>query len=176
MNVSDLKITEILDMLFNKIKEMLNLTDLTQMDIKNITGTILISFTIASVILFVLWLLRAIGLYKMAKNKGDKYAFLAFIPYFCLYTQGKIVGKTNLFGIDVEHTELVLPLLSISSMLPFSKTLALFLLFISYFALLYKIYKLKIPNFAIILLILSIILPILQPFILFFIRNKEDVK
>ena len=52
MNVSDLKITEILDMLFNKIKEMLNLTDLTQMDIKNITGTILISFTIASIILF----------------------------------------------------------------------------------------------------------------------------
>lgn len=176
MDVSNLKITEILDMLFNKVKEILNLTDFTKMDLKNITGTILLSFTVASIIFFILWLLKAIGLYKMSKKKGDKYAFLAFIPYFCLYTQGKIVGKTTLFGIRIEHTELVLPLLIVSSMLPFSKPLSLFLLLICYLAILYKIYKLKIPNFAIVLLILSIILPITQPFILFFIRNKEDVK
>ncbi|MDD3303432.1 MAG: hypothetical protein PHP54_00770 [Clostridia bacterium] len=174
MNISELKITEILDMLLTKIKDVLHLTDFTQIDLKNLTSAILISFTITSIIFFVLWLLRAIGLYKMSKKKGDSYAFLAFIPYFCLYIQGKIVGKTRLFGIEIEHTELVLPLMIISTMLPFGKPIALLLFFISYFAILYRLYSLKVPNFAILLLILSILLPFLQPFILFTIRNKED--
>lgn len=176
MEVSNLSLNEIIDIFFNKIKELLNLTDFTQIDIKNITSTILLTLTVTLIVFFTLWLLRAIGLYKMARKKGDKYAFLAFIPYFCLYTQGKIIGKTTLFGIRVEHTELILPLLIISCMLPFSKPISLILLLTCYLATLYKIYKLKSPSFATILLLLSIILPIVQPFILFFIRNKEDVK
>jgi hypothetical protein len=109
----------------------------------------------------------------MARNRNDKYAFLAFIPYACLYTEGSIVGKTKLFGIEIEHTELVLPILLISTLFPFTCSISYFLLILSYYGILYRIYQQQVPNSAIVLIILSILFPILQPFFIFFIRNKN---
>ena len=43
----------------------------------------------------VLWLIRAIGLYKMAKKENDKYAFLAFVPYGGLFVMGRIIRKNK---------------------------------------------------------------------------------
>lgn len=172
MNISDLHLTDILNMLYQKVMELLNLG---KIDISKITSTFLIGIGIIFTTTFILWIFRAIGLYKMAKNNGDKYAFLAFIPGFCFYTQGKIVSNTKIFGIQIEHAEFLLPFLLLSMMfIPITKPLVFILFTLFYLALLYRIYQQQVPNFAIILLILSIFIPFLQPFILFFIGNSNS--
>lgn len=121
---------------------------------------------------FVLWLLRAIALYSMANKKGDKLAFLAFIPYACLFVTGRIVGKTRLFGIDIDKPEYLLPLLLASMYLPFAGVLSSILFIFFYYGLLYKLYKQKWEGFAVVAIILSIFIPILQPLFLFYIKSK----
>lgn len=165
-------ISNFVSMIIDKINEILKMAHIDQIDFAALTSTLVAGFFIVTSIMFILWLLKAIGLYTMAKKNNDDYAFLAFIPYFNLYTKGGIVNNTTIFGIELKHAGLLLPLLLIATMLPFTKSIAMLLFFIFYFAILYRIYQSKVPNFAIILLIVSIIIPIAEPFILFFIRNK----
>ena len=120
---------------------------------------------------FSLWLLRSIGIYKMAKNNGDKLAFIAFIPYGCLFVMGRIIGKARLFGIDIEYPEYILPALLITMALPFTSSLSTILFVLFYYGILYKIYKLKWKGFAVVSTIISIFVPFVQPFFLFFIKN-----
>ena len=132
-------------------------------------GAVLIFIILSA---FTLWLLRAIGLYIMAKKKGDKFAYLAFIPYACLFVTGRIVGKTKLFGIEIDYPEYILPLLILSMFLPFTTTLASILFTLFYYGLLFRLYQEKWRGFATVATILSIFIPILQPFFIFCIRNK----
>ncbi len=53
----------------------------------------------AGAALFALCLiLGGFGLYKMAKNKGKKYRFLAFIPFANTFYAGYVAGETRVFG------------------------------------------------------------------------------
>lgn len=154
--------------------EKIDLSEISNINFSEITSTLIYIALALITSAFLLWLLKAIGLYTMARKNGDEYAFLAFIPYGCLYTKGKIIGKTKLFGIEISHPEWILPLLLVAKMLPFGKMISMFLFTIFYYGILYRIYQKQTPNFAIILLILSIIIPFTQPFILFFIRNADS--
>ncbi len=174
MEMSNLGLMDMLEMTFKKILEMLNINNLNNIDFSKLTSQILsITFLVIVAIIF-LWLIKAIGLYTMAKNSGDKYAFLAFIPYGCLYTKGAIVGNTKLYGIEINNTAILLPLLVLCMFLPFTKCLISMLFILAYFGVLYRLYQKQVPNYATVLLIFSIILPILQPFFIFFIRNAKN--
>lgn len=170
------------DFLNKKIAEFLKLPDgqtLENLDWSNIGNIISIIsgiFITVSLTVFVLWLIRAIGLYIMSKNRGDKLAFFGFIPYACLYTMGKIVGRTKIFGIEISHPEYILPLIVISMQLPFAAPIGLFLFVLVYNTLLYRIYQEQCRNFAVILTVFSFFLPFIQPFIIFLIRNKKSDK
>ncbi len=52
------------------------------------------------------YLLRAFGLYRMAKNQGLKHKALAFIPFANTYCMDKLVGECNFFGQKLKRVGL----------------------------------------------------------------------
>lgn len=172
------KLNDLLSTIMDKISELLNAPNseqVMQIDWSSITailGTISIILILAIVIAFSLYLIKSIGLYTMVKKEGKDFAWLAFVPFGCLFTYGLITGKTKIFGVEVDHPEFLLPALMLTSCLPFVGCIGTILFILTYFAMLYKVYQTRTPNFAVVLLILSIIIPILSPITLFAIRNK----
>ena len=172
------KINEFFDMLITKASELLNaptsseIMNIDWSNIASIIGTISIFLVLAIIFVITLYFLRSIGLYEMAKQKNIKYAWLAFIPFGCLYIYGAILKKTNIFGIEIDNAGFLLPALLISSWLPYVGCFSSILFIIAKIALLYRLYQEKVPNFATVLIILSIFIPVLIPIIIFAIRKK----
>lgn len=172
------KLNEIVSTIVDKISELLNTPTAQEMQkidwssITAILGTISIVLILTVVFLISLYLLKSIGLYTMAKKEGKDFAWLAFVPFGCLFTYGYITGKTKIFGIEIDHPEFVLPVLLVSSCLPYVGPIGTILFIFAYFAMLYRVYQSRTPNFAVVLLILSIVVPIISPIVLFAIRNK----
>ena len=172
------QLNELISSIMSKASELLNAPtseEIQRIDWSSITAilsTISIILILTVVFLVTIYILKSVGLYTMAKKQGKDFAWLAFVPFGCLFTYGLITGKTKIFGIEIDHSELLLPSLLIASCLPYVGPLATILFVFAYFAMLYKVYQSRTPNFAIVLLILSIIVPILSPIILFSIRNK----
>ena len=172
------KLNELVSTIISKASELLNAPTSEQIgkidwsSITAILGTISIILILTVIFLIALYLLKSIGLYTMAKKEGKSLAWLAFVPFGCLFTYGFITGKTKIFGIEIERAELLLPALLISSCMPFVGCIGTVLFILAYFAMLYRVYQSRTPNFAMVLLILSIFVPIVSPIILFAIRNK----
>ena len=172
------KLNELFNMIMDKAKEILNVPTSNQISnidwssIASIISTISIILIISLIVTLVLYFLRAIALYKMAQDNDRSFAWLAFIPFGCFFIYGIILKKTKLFNIEIDHPELLLPALLLSSFLPYVGPFASILFIICKFGLLYRIYESKVPNFATVLLLLSILVPILPPIILFSIRKK----
>lgn len=172
------KMNDFISTIMNKISELLNVPSSEQLmnidwsSITAILGTISLILIFAIVAAITLYLIKSIGLYTMAKREGKDFAWLAFVPFGCLFTYGLITGKTKIYGIEVDHPEFVLPALMITSCLPLVGCIGSTLFILTYFAFLYRVYQSRTPNFATVLLILSIIIPVLSPIILFAIRNK----
>lgn len=164
------KVIQILKDFFDmpSTQEIKNIDWSSIQDILSTIGTWFIVITFSA---FGLWLIRAIGLYKMARKKEDKFAFFAFIPYGCLFIMGRILGNTKLFGITIDYPEYLLPALLLSTTFPFSATLSTVLFVFFYYGILYKLYKEKWKGFATVATIISIFIPLLQPFFIFFIKN-----
>lgn len=172
------KLNELISLLVQKILELLNAPSSEQImkidwtDISAILGTISIILILTIVSVIALYLLRAIGLYTMSKKEGASFSWLAFVPFGCFFTYGFITGKTKIFGIEIDHAWALLPALIASSWMPYVGCFSSLLFIIVHYAMLYRVYQTKTPNFAAVLLILSIFIPILPPIILFAIRNK----
>ena len=60
------------------------------------------------------YVLIALALMTMAQNKGIEYPWLAWLPVGNMYIVGKIIGKLNVFGIEIENPEMVLPIASLA--------------------------------------------------------------
>ena len=172
------KLNELVTTIVDKAADILNAPTTEQIgridwsSITAILGTISIILILTVVFLIALYLLKSIGLYTMAKREGKDFAWLAFVPFGCLFTYGFITGKTKIFGIEIDHPEFLLPALLVTSCMPFVGCIGTVLFILAYFALVYRVYQSRTPNFAVVLLILSIFVPILSPIILFAIRNK----
>ena len=172
------KLNEFVNIIISKSNEMLNTPSAAEIQkidwssIASILGTISIILILSILFLLALYLLRSIGLYVMSKREGRDFAWLAFVPFGCLFSFGLITGKTKLFGIEIDHAEFLLPSLFLATFVPYVGCLATVLFIISKYAMLYRIYENKAPNFATILTILSILIPFLSPIILFSIRDK----
>ncbi len=173
-----LSLNNIVTKILTKIADILNIPDTETLkninweNIQEAITTIGITLIIALVFLIIMYIFKSIGLYKILKKDGCNLAWLSFVPYGCLYSIGKAVGKTKLYGIEIINPEFLLPALIISNMLPFMCGLSSILFILAFFGLIYRLYQSKTPNFAVVLTILSILLPILIPFFIFAIRKK----
>ena len=172
------RLNEIISTIISKISELLNTPTAEEIkkidwtNIATILGTISIILIITVIFLISLYLLKSIGLYTMAKKEGKDFAWITFIPFGCLFSYGLITGKTKIYGIEIDHPEFLLPSLILSSCLPYVGPLGTILFILAYFGMLYRVYQTRTPNFATVLLILSIVVPVLSPIVLFAIRNK----
>lgn len=172
------KLNELVSSIISKISDLLNAPTAEQIQqinwssITAILGTISLILILTVISLIALYLLKSVGLYVMSKKEDKEFAWLAFVPFGCLFTYGFITGKTKILGIEVDHPEFLLPALMVSSCLPYVGCIGTVLFILAYFAILYRVYQSRTPNFAVVLLILSIIVPLLSPIILFAIRNK----
>ena len=52
----------------------------------------MVAMLLIGIISLASYILRGIGLYTIAKHRGYEYAWLAFIPFFRVYLQGKLSG------------------------------------------------------------------------------------
>lgn len=142
-----------------------------------IIGLILAGGFFLLIIVFVLYLLGAIGLYKLADNKGIDYSFLAFIPILQSYIIGKIIADLEIFNIKVPNPAIALPvapiIASILTPIPVMGLLAIVSVIILNIAALHKLYKIYVGDSATLYTVLSVVLPFLQPILIFTIRNKQ---
>lgn len=53
-----------------------------------------------------LFVLQGVGLYKMAKNRGMKNKWLAFMPFASVWYTGKLAGTCNVFGRKMKRAGL----------------------------------------------------------------------
>lgn len=64
---------------------------------------VLIAIIVAIVVLTIaFYLLRSIGVYKLSKRSGFKYAFLAWIPAAWIYPACKLLGEVVIFGKKIK--------------------------------------------------------------------------
>ncbi|MBR5228056.1 MAG: hypothetical protein IKV94_05420 [Clostridia bacterium] len=177
-NKSGFDLQSITTSLIKEGSDLLNLPSMQQLkniDWSDLKGALTIIGTTLIIILFssiIMYIFKSIGLYKIMKKEGHNLAWISFIPYGCFYAIGKSVGKTKLYGIEIDHTEYVLPLILLSSILPFMGGLSSIIFILAFFGLLFRLYQKKSPNFAAVLTILSILVPFIIPFFIFAIRNK----
>lgn len=135
---------------------------------------------IVLLVFFVLYLLGAIGLYKLAKNKGIDYSFLAFIPILQGYIVGVLISKFKVFNFEIPRPEIILPIApvmaSVLSPIPLVGALAgVGLIILNVFAL-NKLFSIYVKDNATLYTVLSVVLPFMLPIFLFSIRNKTPVK
>jgi hypothetical protein len=126
-----------------------------------------------------MYILAALGLYKLATNRNIENPWLAFVPIANLYILGLLVKKVNMGTFEVPSIELVLPAGCIAVAILGGIPLIGWLLNIAYLVLglftLYKLYSMYRPQQAIVWIILSVILPFMGPVFIFIMRNDTPV-
>ncbi len=97
-----MSLKDLVEKAFSVAKDYLNLPSRESLEnidwssISSIVTTIGIWLILIGFSALVIWLIRAIGLYKMAKKNNDKLAFLAFIPYGGMFVMGRIIRKNQI--------------------------------------------------------------------------------
>jgi hypothetical protein len=173
-----IKLNQMFNGLMNWLNDVLNVPSSEQVmninwsSLTSIIGTISLILIFTTIAILILYFIRSIGLYTLAKNNDRSFAWLAFIPFGCFFIYGIILKRTKLFGVEVDHPEYLLPALLLSSFLPYVGPFATVLFILCKLGLLYRIYEMKVPKYAITFLVLSIFMPLAEPFILYGIRNK----
>lgn len=124
-----------------------------------------------------LYVIHALALMKMATNRNIDNAWLAFIPFANFYIIGLLVGKQSLAGYEIDKPEFVLPLAALGGfMLTGLPLIGFFFSVVSIIAAtlaLFWIYKLYIPESAVLYTILSIVIFVTAPFLLWSIKDRE---
>lgn len=135
----------------------------------NLSAILIIFITL----FIILYFLKAIGLYIIAKNKNISFSYFSFVPLGFFYVLGKIVGKTRIYGIEIDKPEYLLIFFLLSAViLPFYRVLTFFVFLLTFYALLYRLYESLTYSFRIPLILLSITFPFLIPVFIFGLRNK----
>lgn len=141
-----------------------------------VLGVFLVFFVIIGIILYVLY---ALGLYTMAKNKSLENPWMAWIPILQHYTLGKIIRRMNIGSFQITNPELVLPIASaVTIVLGDVQKLGVLLGLVNFILMmiaLYTLYKMYKPESATLYTVLSVILMFLIPIFVFILRNNEAV-
>lgn len=142
-------------------------------------------FLVFVVIAIIGYILMALGLYTMAKNRGIENPWLAWIPIANLYILAKLIGSLSIGGWEVPKLEMFLPLATVvvmlTSWIPAIGTLISIANAVLVLFALYKLYKMYRPEQATLWLILTIVgfvtvvLSFLGPVFIFMMRNDTVV-
>ncbi|MEA1975286.1 MAG: hypothetical protein U9N10_06965 [Bacillota bacterium] len=127
-----------------------------------------------------LYLLMAIGLKKLADNRGIENSWVAFIPILQLYVLGLLIVDLEVFGFEIPEVSLVLPgstlITPLVSTIPLIGGIYSLAVFIVFAFALYKLFKMYVPESAQLYVILSVVLPFMGPILIFTIRDNELVE
>lgn len=149
-------------------------------DLTSFFLTVIPIFVCLSLAGLVLYILHAVGLYKMGKTTGLELRWLAFLPIANLYVMGKLVGNMTISGHEVPKPEIILPVSAVAVLvigqLPVIGALLTLAVCIIYFIALYKLYKNYRPDRAAIYLIVSVVLGFMIPVFIFVMRNEIPVE
>ena len=139
------------------------------------------------------YLIYSIGLYKMGKRAGIKNSWLVFIPPLNGYIIGKILGpnRVRFLGQNITNPEIIIPLTpfimgittSLASWGSGGAGVLFYIIFVvvnllgTIFLLVcnYQLLKMYKGDDAKILFILSLVFPIIWPFLIFSMRNADPV-
>ena len=137
-------------------------------------GAMMFVFVIIGIILYVL---MALGLSKLASNKGIENPWLAWIPVANLYIVARIIGTLSIGSWNVPSLELFLPgsalaVIIFSWIHVIGQLLTIGFAVLWFFAL-YKLYKMYRPSQATLWLVLSIILSFMAPIFIYIMRNDS---
>jgi uncharacterized membrane protein YqjE len=147
-------------------------------------GVVTLIFAIIGIALYVL---LAIGLYGLAKTENTGNEWFAFIPILQLYIIGKILGQVNIGGYTVPMLEIVFPLAPIAvsivggilGIIPVLGGLVQLLLNIALFVLsvvvIFNFYKRYRGEQAMLMTVLSIILPFMGPIYIFKLKDARPL-
>jgi len=134
-------------------------------------------FLFLGVISIGLYILTALGLKKLADNRGIENSWIAFIPVLQVYILGLLIEDLEIFGYEIPEMPIVLPIMLVINpiiiKIPVVGSLFSLLVFIIYCFALHKLYKLYAPESARLYLVLSILLPFMGPILIFSIRDNE---
>ena len=124
----------------------------------------------------VLYILSALGLKKLADNRGIENSWIAFIPVLQVYILGLLIEDLEIFGYEIPELPIVLPIMlainPIIAKIPVVGSLFSLLSFIVFCFALHKLYKLYAPESATLYIVLSIVLPFMGPILIFSIRDN----
>ncbi|MDY0236474.1 MAG: hypothetical protein RBR71_10615 [Gudongella sp.] len=126
------------------------------------------------------YIVSAIALKRMADKLSVENSWLAWVPIANVYILGKVAGdKLDLFGYQIDNLAIILLAGSVISGAISGIPVIGFLVAVAFailsFATLYKIYLIFVPDSAMLYLILSIVLAIIAPFILYAASKKEPI-
>lgn len=72
--------------------------------VQSVSGSAVIVILLLMAAFYVLfYVLRSVGIYKLAKGQGVEKAFMAWIPCLWMFTACKIIGKSRVFGYSAER-------------------------------------------------------------------------
>lgn len=137
-------------------------------------GIILVIGLIVGIAFYVL---MALGLYRMAENKGIDNPWLAWVPIGNLWVLGAIVETIDLGDRKFDNAGIILVVGAFVGMIPLIGTLlALAYLVVTYFVY-FKLFKMYAPGKEVMYLVLSIIFSgIALPIIIFMIKDNTPVE
>lgn len=129
---------------------------------------------------FILYLLQAIGLYKIGRKLGIEYSWLSFIPVLNFYVLGAIVSQVNILGYTISQMGLVLPISvvigAVMANVPVFGLLVNLAVFILYIYVLVYFFRKFNPESATVKTVVSIILPFMLPVFIFLMRNDRPLE
>ncbi|NMA31066.1 MAG: hypothetical protein GX941_04580 [Candidatus Methanofastidiosa archaeon] len=126
------------------------------------------------------YIVGAMALKRMADKLSIENSWFAFIPIANAYLLGKVAGdKLDLFGYQIENLAFILLGGSAISFVISQVPVIGFLFGIAFavvaYATLYKVYMMFVPNSAMLYLILSIVLAIIAPFLMYAASTKDPI-
>lgn len=139
-------------------------------------GAFIVFFIAIGVILYIL---KSIGLYKLASNAGIDNAWLAWIPIADAYIIAKLAGEVHIGSFLVPNNEIILPISTLIFYFASDARVIGPIICIAYailfFFTLHKLYKNYRPDSAVLWIVLSIVLLFMSPIFLFVMRNDDPV-
>lgn len=140
-------------------------------------GSLFLFFLIIGIALYVL---KSIGLYKLAVNDGIDNAWLAWLPVGDAYIIAKLIKSLKIGNWDVPNIEIVLPvgyaLVIVASGIPLIGALIVIAYTILFLFALYRLYYIYRPDQAVLWLVLSIVLAFMSPIFIFMMRNDRPAQ
>lgn len=80
------------------------------------------------------YVLRSIGLYKLARRQNVAHAFLAWIPCVWMFTACKIIGNTKIFGNTAEKLAIwACVIFSFATIIPFAYNFLVYFPYVMYY-------------------------------------------